>query len=1149
MVERLYTPHSLLGAVPAGVHHAWSDPEEQFEWNIMTRRRTFRNLCTLPGEFYSWAITNSAKGKKPLFPDLTTDYANPGKFIDSSLFTGIIFKQALDIGAKFGLSSFARTATLGYQRSERFRELLGGADELLALAQTAALVDPAAAEQAAALNHTESSPLHSLYAHSQRAGHVLAQFAQGTLPVTAENLALLEQSLESMAQICDAKSGLQRSRAGEKLAASLDQPAGEAMIAHQPQSVMPALYEAHNIPRPSEPVRKVLSAAKLTSPQDAARYLATLSAVISDAAFELETDIYRPRDQLFITASQARDMATTVSRLMSRHQLQLNHGPQGAPLRADLPAHAMLKATPHGFDLPAAADILALANETKAQLAPLNPLLDRMLAFADAHYAKVNGLLAHGTLSFDKPTAPAPTALARTTPTTTIAPASLRQSAAMPQSYYANESPGLSFVVREQARHEMWKLYGRSLPTYLYQAPINLIERLILPNTKGKWEFNSKIVASETKAAGWMAFYYPLAESFGGVATYEATRLGLHETVQQAKQMDNFLAGAVAAAQAADPAFAQGLEALRSKDDLAGITRRYHDVLSKPAAQWTEAESQRAAGYFHDLAQAAKDMALPALQLLAPHATSLDDVKNHCHDILMQGARSVPDAMQLFTLLRFVQEVADDQILSLEYVDPKEQVVTTESLKRITSHVMQLMQKQGFALVGQPFVEDGHQYRVACGELPAGTLVQRNSYGSFNPLSPQDIVGFANQVGNYLRSPEGVDIPKLFALSKGQLSDQYVPRLEQELLHHATLPALPKGALPQAEPAAQPVAPASLHDAIRKKPAQHAYWQEFKQHVTRPEAVDEMSKLRDRYLFVSLFGFPVKIATNILRGDFDKIGTAFGKWSLASTGFAAVANTLAPSYGAVAMREIASMPGQLLISDAGDAGAILTAAIGSAGVVDAQIKSRFAASSGINPLLGNTALNHALEAAAPILCKPDDARSAADQQTLEAFVQQQGDALLGTTLAALHGSARQASSNLTETLSRPARTVEEAVERLAWVQALVQVESRSVNVLRYEGVSHRIIDDKGLATLVHHINNRAYTEGFSPQRDAAAGHSILAKHERTIDAPTLIAFANDVSAVAHQVLSEKLKTRSPLVQQELTQRLTDARQQAMTQAL
>ncbi len=1151
MVERLYTPHSVLGAVPAGLHHAWTDPEEQFEWNIMTRRRSFRNLCTMPGEFYSWAITNAAKGKKPLFPDLNTSYANPGKFIDSSLFTGIIFKQALDIGAKFGLSSFVRTASLGFVRSERYRELLASADELLALAHSTTLVDPQTMQSVRQFEQNQASPLHTLYAQSQKACDVMARFARGTLPVTAENMRILHDTLESMAQICDAKADLrEHTSEGKQMAASLAHPAGQAILSRAPEQVVHALYAAHNVTQPSQPVRELLQAPKLTRAEDAARYLATLSALVSDAAFEVESDIYRPREQTYLTAAQARQIASTMSGLFNRHQLQLNRKADGSPLRADLPTGIMLKATAQGFELPTPADILSVANAAKVQLIILNPVINRMLAYADAHYAQINGLLAHGTLHIEQNAAPAPKAITAT-PSTTIAPQSLRNNAAMPASYYASDSPGLSFILRDQARHEMWKLYGRSLPTYIYQAPINLIERLILPNTKGTWEFNSTIVKNEVKAAGWMAFYYPLAESFAGVSGYEATRLGLHATVQKAKQMDAFLAGAFDAAQAADPAFARTLESLKQQDVLSNLTAQYQDVLSKPASELNADETKRLAAYFRELAGTTQSMAQPAYQLLAPHAKTLDDFKAHCHNVLAEGAKTVPDAMQLFTLLRFIQEIADEQILSLEYTDPRNEVLTKESLNRVTGHMMQLIQQNGLALTGHHFTEKGKTHEVICKGQSAGTLVKRTPDGQFAPLSGDEIIDFANQLAAFLRSPQGLDIPTLFAVTKGHLSDQYIPRLEHELLHHATLPALPALTTQPKDAAEQTITPATLHPTLKQKPNQHSYWQEFKQHLSRPEAVDEMTKLRDRYLYVSLFGFPVKIATNILRGDFNKMGAAFSPMSLASTSFAAVANTLAPSYGAVAMREITTLPGQLLISDAREASHLLSAAIGSAGALNPQMKQRFAAASGVNPLLGNESLSHAMEHITPLLLKDPATRSEAENTALSAFAQHHGEALISTTLAALTGpkSANGINTDMHTALAQPAHSVEEAVQLLAWVNALVSVESQSVNVLRYEGISSRLMDDDGLRSLVSHINNRSYTEGFQPQPSAAAGHAILAQQQQPVDAPTLIAFANDIAAKAHSILQQKTQPRSPLVQSQLTQKLTNARQQTMVQAL
>ena len=148
----------------------------------------------------------------------------------------------------------------------------------------------------------------------------------------------------------------------------------------------------------------------------------------------------------------------------------------------------------------------------------------------------------------------------------------------------------------------------------------------------------------------------------------------------------------------------------------------------------------------------------------------------------------------------------------------------------------------------------------------------------------------------------------------------------------------------------------TLASMSKKHPKYRVGWREALGYVTRPEAVHEMHQLRDRYLAVSLFGFPVKIITNILRGDFEKIGTAFGKWSLLSTGFAAVANTFAPSFGAVALKEVVSVGNISLKHECESAGIHLQQAISKIGHAAPDMKNRLISSLGINPLLANKAV-------------------------------------------------------------------------------------------------------------------------------------------------------------------------------------------------
>ena len=147
MATRLYQHKSFFETIPDRLHYAWSDPEQQFEWNILTRRRIFRNLCNFPTAMVEWHMR---RPETPYFPQLNhpegTKPENALQWIQSNHFTGLLLKNTLDATAKFGLSAYIKTALFGYHNHEQYRRILSSSDELLALANTALLVDPSTSD-------------------------------------------------------------------------------------------------------------------------------------------------------------------------------------------------------------------------------------------------------------------------------------------------------------------------------------------------------------------------------------------------------------------------------------------------------------------------------------------------------------------------------------------------------------------------------------------------------------------------------------------------------------------------------------------------------------------------------------------------------------------------------------------------------------------------------------------------------------------------------------------------------------------------------------------------------------------------------------------------------------------------------------------
>jgi hypothetical protein len=1068
--EKKEEDKNWLTSIPDRLAYAWQAPEQRFEWVHLTRRRFFRNLCNIPGELVGWSITTKERGNKPLFPDLSgkTSYNTPGQVIDSSLFTGMLFKQALDIGAKFGLSAFVKTAVTGYNRNEEYKTLLSTSSKLRQLAAYVVQSDRELDGWAEDLAVRDESPLMRLSRHSDQAGQIMMEFCQGSLLPTDKNLTRLQTQMEAIAQLCDQKAGVISTQPSSDEKAH--HPALSVVEQHLPETASHLTYAGRK--RPSDHIREVLTLDKITNTKQAVIYLATLSGLVADGAVEISSEIFTPKDENYFSAKEAHVVATALKEFGIKHSAQV----------------------------PSSQDIIQLANTIKTSLRITDKKMEPLLAYADVHFAEIDRNLKQIKVTTDVPVVPL----------SHVSTSLTKTGRKLTSSYYDPKKIGLDYVVREETKHEMFKLYSRSLPTYLYQAPINLIERLILPNAKGKWEFNKRIVGSELKAASWMALYNPAAESFGGVSTYETTRLVLHRAVESGKRLDAFMAAAVQTAQTVDPEFAGRLGALTGNQAYQTLINEHRDILAKPANKRTYEDYTALGQLMRSIALHAKTAQKECRTLLTGSEDSIH-LNTHITNIFSQGAKTTSDALLVLTLARFLEHAAEGQILSYEYVDPQGVVLDKDKLKQVAASVLSAAHNSGFAIAGEMLTENGQTLRIGEVEkIAPGTLVRKNDNGTFQRITQQEFVGFANVIVQAMSNDKGAAIQTFMTAAKGRISETAMRDVERTLLEQFQ---------PQQDRIVEgntiPISAVDpLTPALKKHPEHKVSWRETMNYVMRPEALHEMHQLRDRYMSVALFGFPVKIATNILRGDFNKISTAFGKWSLASTTFAAVANTLAPSYGAVALKEAVSVGNITLKHDCEAATTHLQNAINRLGHVSPEMKERLIASLGINPLLANKETIDQLALAG-------DADSALNQAAT-VFIDHTATALAGDPHSIFPSKIKNPTEIFAFIMKLPQGNPAYGALKLAALETLIAHEQKYIDVLRYEGTSARLLDNKQLKQIVSHIEDRFYTEGNKLKTASAEYITAMADELASMALPIAEAITT-AKITEHQPNSERVK--------------------------
>ncbi len=1016
--------HNWLTSIPDRLSYAWHAPEQRFEWLNLTRRRLFRNVANIPGELIGWSITTKERGQKPLLPDFSgnTEYKNPGQVIDSSLMTGILFKQVLDVGAKFGLSAFVKTTIAGYNRNEAYKGLLHTSSSLRHIVAHAVQSDPELYAWAQEMAGRDDGALLKLSRHSEQASQIMMDLAQGRLLPTEENLTGLQTQMQAMAELADRKAGV--TGASDKASGAPKHPAYNVLAQHAPHVAAGMRY--NHKASPSQHIRDVLKADRVNNRKQAVTYLATLSGLVADGALDISSELYTPKSESFFSAKDAQKV---------RRALQHFGTVQSTGL-----------------------DVVAVANHIKSHIRDVEQKIEPLLAYADLHYADIDRDMASQTPERQ----PAATHVSRT-------PQAAGQHNAKPkQGYYKPNQVGLEYIVRDEAKHEMFKLYSRSLPSYLYQAPINLVERLILPNAKGKWEFNRNIIGSEIKAASWMALYNPAAESFGGVSTYEATRLDTHRSAKAGRRMDAFIAAAVRTSENIDPEFKDRMQSLSSNYGYRSLIDNHRDILNKPASERTQSDYMALSTMMRSLHDQA-EKAQRQTRALLTGSSDESNLKKHVTDIFAHGAKTTGDALLIFTLTRFLEHAAEGDVLSYEYVDPEAMVMDRESLKRVSNTVLAVAEKRGFAIAGESIQENGRNLFIGEREgIAVGTLVRKAPDGGFVALTQPEFIGFANDVVQAIGQDQSALVQKFLTASHGRLSDTMVRDAERAMLEQFQ-PQSEETAPRQGETFAQKVIlDATLKTHISKRPT----LRERIDYITRPESVHEMTQLRDRYLAVSLFGFPVKLVTNVLRGDFNKVQTAFGKWSLASAGFAAVANTLAPSYGAVIMKEAVRTDNIQLKRDAEEADSRLQQTIQKLGESSPDMQKRLIASLGVNPLLSNTSTIQELA-----LSDPDAALDA----TAKHFIDHTATALAGEPQSLFPQHIEKPAELLVHVMKLPDGNPAYAALKLAALSSVIGHEKQYIDALRFEGISARVLDNKKLKQVVDHIEDRFYTEGNMPE--------------------------------------------------------------------
>jgi hypothetical protein len=1064
---------SWLGSLGARYRYAQYDPEQVFERSHTTARSAAANLLYTPSRFFE---------KRSLYKDRPDANEN--------VLAAISIRLASEVGAKNWMARYLRSLTSGYDTFQQFKETGKSCEELEALAAAASNYssqgDVQQGSMADELGRVYLSPMHSLIIHSDEAGKMFSDLCKGQLAITPETTEKLETHLNALADLCHERTEMLRHINRHTLDAD-----GNEIKGH----------------KPADYIRDVITAKEITSPRQLEILFSFIPALIADGAVQLSTEIFIPKDKTFLTPEQAVMLSHGVQNMVQQYGLVAKDGVMQRRDRDSGEQRPLSLKEINEIGTTLLRQVQGVAGRQ----------VQTLLDFADEHYQEIEQKLMDARHPEHKQP---PKALQFSGNMLETAP---WQDKVRGGQYSPNDTSLAAMgkhIWRPESRHEIGKLFSRSLPMYLLALPVTLVTNMLLGFTKtnpltGKVQYITKenLHSSLINLAT-----HPIIESAGVVSLKEALTFPQSLMLDRADTMEKVLYAAIHTSSKLSPELAQSVEASNHSERVLErlqahpFYQKVQDICKKSDAVKTVEDYETLETYFKEMGKVVHDL---ADQVMKPYRKSdnesLSDITRR---VLEQGATSAGEAALALSFVKAAIRINKAHVGMLEFEDTSGILMEKAQLKTLTDFI----DRQTYA--AQIRLSDDNE------------LQQLNEKtGQYEVIGEQSLIRFANVVSGKLT--DLVSVEKITSAAVGKLKEDYQVELAKDLFgaEKKTRLSLVSGKdtqpLPQVDasltrPWAEITAGSGIGNAIRGVLDAPQHLKGAYEYSRRPEAANEAKLLLGRMFFTRMLAFPSEILENITMGH-TKVDKETGKkqWvtpeNLKSSVWKLLSFPLVYSYGIVTAREMFMYPQKLTIDDANTAGNTLLAAIHTGVDLAPSLKHNIAHMSRSNPALVELEARPELQSVAYITSKPPELRTAQDDLLMQQFFKQAGDAVLDHSaqlFAASHGEQDNdmpMGEHMQRVLRSPVSNVNDAVMALAFTQSLLHFNTKHIGVLRYLDPKEVVINTKGVGELASFIRLQAGAAGFTVQ-DGKLCHTGEGKDVAPLSDHELIRFANVVTA-------------------------------------
>lgn len=497
-----------------------------------------------------------------------------------------------------------------------------------------------------------------------------------------------------------------------------------------------------------------------------------------------------------------------------------------------------------------------------------------------------------------------------------------------------------------------------------------------------------------------------------------------------------------------------------------------------------------------------------------------------------------PRDAQVF--LGFVSALLVDSAIPFSseiYIPQEEQFLSESQNRELSKAIAARLDELGYIANAAP--EEGAP--LPAPHAPEGMLLKRGAKG-YGPLSPQEVLGFAQEMHQQLRRLMGKDLSRLLDFADTRFDD-----IENALANRKAAKAAAKAtpeihldAAPQVA-VATAVAARDFHgksgvgrDTLRMAKA-------AKDFMTRPHVGNEISKLWGRSISNQIMAFPVNIFDEVLRNFFrtskegqpkagfdvlmDRLrgdkdsemgklfdGDAFRN-NLKSRGFRFFAQSFIGSVGVVGLQQSNRVGAMLAVDAVSRCDPIISAAIREGQKHVPEFAERVQKVKGQHPSIAALMQHPDYKGRIPALLQGKRPVNAEEFHLLSRFFHDMSRVSVSMAEEVLSPfqkgtAAVQKLQSMDEVAARlfsqPIANVPDAMMALAFAQSFMQLSREKTEMIEYVDPDSVIIQPKELKQMSYFIEDEAKRLGLSV-KDAGGQPQLVGKDGKPADAQSIIA--------------------------------------------